>query len=135
MRADVIDELDRRKFICIFRGASMSTDDLGRACGAVLKGGSRIVEITYDHNDRREGTTLEEIRYLKGRFGSDLIVGAGTVLTKSQVDDAHTAGAEFAVSPVLGRDVIAEAHKLDMMVMPGCCSATEAYAAYLCGAY
>lgn len=48
----------------------------------------------------------------------EMIVGAGTVLTEAQVEAAHAAGAQFALSPILAA-VLAHAAKIGLPLAPG----------------
>ena len=134
MREAVVEELDRAKLMCIFRGGRLSDDELRRSCQAVLDGGARIVELTYNHNDDKVEETPRAIALLRETFGDDLMVGSGTTLNVEEVRMAHEAGASFVVSPVLDKGVIEEAARLDLMCMPGAGSATEALRAYEWGA-
>jgi 2-dehydro-3-deoxyphosphogluconate aldolase/(4S)-4-hydroxy-2-oxoglutarate aldolase len=54
-----------------------------------------------------------------------MLVGAGTVLTRDQVDRAVDAGARFVVSPGFGPAVVARCQELGVPVFPGVASATE----------
>src|SRR5712691_2596167 len=53
------------------------------------------------------------------------IVGAGTVLSGAQAEDALIAGARFLVSPALIPEMIAAAKSRDAMTMPGTMTPTE----------
>ncbi len=55
----------------------------------------------------------------------ELIVGAGTVLTKEQVDSALDAGAEFIVAPGLNPEVVKYCQAKGVAVCPGISSASE----------
>ncbi len=55
----------------------------------------------------------------------ELLVGAGTVLTVSQVDAALDAGARFVVSPVLDEHVVHRCREAGVPVIPGVATATE----------
>lgn len=59
----------------------------------------------------------------------DLIVGAGTVITAAQVDQAQHAGARFIVSPGLSPAVVRRCQRLDLPVFPGVSTPTEIIAA------
>ena len=59
------------------------------------------------------------------QFVPELIVGAGTVLTERQVDEAADAGAQFIVSPGFSGKIVERALKLGLPVFPGCISPTE----------
>ena len=62
------------------------------------------------------------------------LVGAGTVLTASQVRDVHAAGGRLVVSPNFNADVVREAARLGMVCLPGVMTATEAFGALDAGA-
>jgi 2-dehydro-3-deoxyphosphogluconate aldolase/(4S)-4-hydroxy-2-oxoglutarate aldolase len=54
-----------------------------------------------------------------------LVVGAGTVRTVDQVDQAVDAGAKFLVAPGLNPAVISRAELLGVPMLPGVCTPTE----------
>ena len=62
------------------------------------------------------------------------LVGAGTVLTPTQVREVHTAGGQLIVSPNADADVIRAAVQLGMVCLPGVMTPTEAFAALAAGA-
>ncbi len=93
---------------------------------ALVKGGLGCAEVTL-----RTAASLEVIAVMAAR--DDMLVGAGTVLTTAQVDEAHEAGAHFLVSPGLDRDVVAHAQSLGLPVLPGVATATEVQAALRLG--
>jgi 2-dehydro-3-deoxyphosphogluconate aldolase/(4S)-4-hydroxy-2-oxoglutarate aldolase len=55
----------------------------------------------------------------------DMLVGAGTVLTPGQVEDAVAAGARFIVSPGFDREVVEACGRLGVPAIPGVATATE----------
>jgi 2-dehydro-3-deoxyphosphogluconate aldolase / (4S)-4-hydroxy-2-oxoglutarate aldolase len=58
-----------------------------------------------------------------------LTVGAGTVLDAAAVDHAVSLGAQFIVSPGFGVDVVHRCRELDVPVVPGVATPSEAMAA------
>jgi 2-dehydro-3-deoxyphosphogalactonate aldolase len=62
------------------------------------------------------------------------LVGAGTVLSVSDVRNVHAAGGQLVVSPNFNADVVREALRLGMVCLPGVMTATEAFAALDAGA-
>ena len=94
-------------------------DDLG---AALVAGGLPVAEVTFRTPDA--GAVLERL----ARRG-DLVVGAGTVITPAQVDQAHAAGARFVVSPGLSEAVVRRCQALGLAVLPGVSTATEIIAA------
>ena len=98
-------------------------DDLG---AALVAGGLPVAEATF-----RTPEAAAVLRRLAQR--SDLVVGAGTVLTAGQVDLAHDAGASFVVSPGLSAEVVRRCQALGLPVIPGVSTASEIMAALALG--
>ncbi len=98
---------------------AVSADSLGEA---LVAGGLPVAEVTL-----RTDAGLEAVRRLAAR--GDVLVGAGTVLTAGQVDQAVAAGAEFVVSPGLSRAVVERCQELGVLPLPGAVTATEIQAA------
>jgi 2-dehydro-3-deoxyphosphogluconate aldolase/(4S)-4-hydroxy-2-oxoglutarate aldolase len=65
----------------------------------------------------------------------DLLVGAGTVLTLEQLDDAQHAGAAFIVAPGFNRTIVEECMQRGLPVIPGVCTPTEIEAALETGVH
>ena len=59
----------------------------------------------------------------------EMCVGAGTVLTVEQVEQARTAGAKFIVSPGYNEDVVKRCIDIDLPVLPGTVTPSEVTAA------
>ncbi len=94
-------------------------EPLGRA---LIAGGLPVAEVTF-----RTAAAVESIRAMSAIEG--LIVGAGTVLTPAQVEQAVEAGASFVVSPGLRRDVVFAAKAAGIPVLPGAVTPSEIMAA------
>lgn len=58
-----------------------------------------------------------------------MCVGAGTVLTVEQVEQARAAGAKFIVSPGYNEDVVKHCIDIDLPVLPGTVTPSEVTAA------
>ncbi len=96
-------------------------DDAGDAAGlaeALVAGGLPVAEVTF-----RTPAAAEAIAVMAKR--GDMLVGAGTVLTIQQVDEAVEAGASYIVSPGLSRAVVRRCQKVGIPVLPGAVTATE----------
>jgi 2-dehydro-3-deoxyphosphogluconate aldolase/(4S)-4-hydroxy-2-oxoglutarate aldolase len=63
-----------------------------------------------------------------------VIAGAGTVLKVDEVRAVAAAGGRFAMSPVFDPEVMEEAHRLDLLAIPGTASPTEMLTAHRQGA-
>lgn len=115
----------RLKISAIIR--TNSTETASAAMEAAVAGGFRMVEFTL--------TTPGALELIK-RFASrsDLLVGAGTVLTVQQARDSVRAGARFLVSPITDAAVIAEAAALDVVSIFGAFTPTEMMTAHRLGA-
>jgi 2-dehydro-3-deoxyphosphogluconate aldolase/(4S)-4-hydroxy-2-oxoglutarate aldolase len=95
-----------------------NVEDAAPLGDALLDGGLRCVEVTF-----RTDAAAAAIQTLAKR--PEMLVGAGTVLTRDQVDRAVDAGARFVVSPGFGPAVVARCQELGVPVYPGVASATE----------
>ena len=85
---------------------------------ALIAGGLPIAEVTF-----RTDAAAESIAIMSDVEG--LTVGAGTVMTKAQVELAVEAGASFLVSPGLRADVVQEAQLVGKPILPGAVTPTE----------
>ena len=97
-------------------------DDAAKAvplAKALLAGGINICEITF-----RTAAAEESIRQIALNV-PEMIVGAGTVLTKEQLKAATDAGAKFIVSPGSDLEVIRYAKELGVYMLPGAVTPTE----------
>ena len=124
-REHIKSELLERKISAIIRTDNQKIAE--QAMQAAVDGGFRVVEFTL--------TTPGSLNLItQFRENDDLIVGAGTVMSPTIVQEAVEAGAQFLVSPVCSVDVIQEAEKLDVVSMPGTFTATEMESAHRAGA-
>lgn len=103
------------------------TDNARKAMNAAIEGGFRVVEFTFSIPN-----ALDLIREFSEREG--IIVGAGTIITPGEAEQAVEAGARFLVSPVVDEDVIEAAWQLGVAMMPGCSTPTEMLHAHRLGA-
>lgn len=85
---------------------------------ALCAGGLPCAEVTF-----RTAAARDAIREMKKE--ENMLVGAGTVLTPEQVDEAVDAGAEFIVSPGFNRNVVRHCQEKGIPVIPGVCTPTE----------
>ena len=90
---------------------------------ALLAGGLPIAEVTF-----RTPAAAASIRAMREEV-PDLIVGAGTVITTDQVDDAVAAGASFIFTPGLNPRVVQYCIERSIPIVPGVNSPTTVEAA------
>jgi len=76
---------------------------------------------------------LDSIAAMVSAFPQALI-GAGTVLTVSDVRNVHAAGGQLIISPNFNPAVVHEAVRLGLVCLPGVMTASEAFAALDAGA-
>jgi 2-dehydro-3-deoxyphosphogluconate aldolase / (4S)-4-hydroxy-2-oxoglutarate aldolase len=96
-------------------------DDAAHADGfgdALVAGGLPVAEVTF-----RTDAAEESIRRLAKR--GDLLVGAGTVLTKEHADRAIDAGAAFLVSPGTNPKVVDHSLLRSVPIVPGIATPTD----------
>jgi 2-dehydro-3-deoxyphosphogluconate aldolase/(4S)-4-hydroxy-2-oxoglutarate aldolase len=99
-------------------------DDINHAlplAEALVAGGLPVLEVTL-----RTPCALEAIAIMAQVDGA--VVGAGTVLTPTQMEEARKAGARFAVSPGATPALIDAARLNDMPLLPGAQTCSEVMA-------
>ena len=98
------------------------------AAEAVCEGGIPIVEITMTVPG-----ALEVIRELTRSAGSEVLIGAGTVLDVEMASRCVDAGAEFLVSPGLNLPMVEFAVQQSRFVIAGALTPTEIITAWKAG--
>lgn len=86
---------------------------------ALINGGLPAAEVTF-----RTACAKEVICRMAQAY-PELLVGAGTVLTCEQVDDAIEAGAKFIVSPGLNPKIVRYCQEKGIEIIPGVSNASE----------
>ena len=86
---------------------------------ALCEGGLPCAEITF-----RTAQAADSIRAITEAF-PDMAVGAGTVLTPKQVDEAVAAGATYIVAPGLNPEVVKHCQSKGVLMIPGVCTPSE----------
>jgi 2-dehydro-3-deoxyphosphogluconate aldolase/(4S)-4-hydroxy-2-oxoglutarate aldolase len=100
----------------------LTVDSLEQARGAgraLREGGLHAIELTL-----RTPVALEAIALLKREF-PELVVGAGTVLTPAQVEQARAAGADFLVLPGTTPALLDALASVPLPSVPGAATPTE----------
>lgn len=103
----------------------VTLEDPGRAADvarALLAGGIGVLELTL-----RTGNALESMRRIS-REVPQIRLGAGTVLSARQVDEAVEAGAGFLVSPGATPGLLDHMVSTGLPVLPGVATVSEAMA-------
>jgi 2-dehydro-3-deoxyphosphogluconate aldolase/(4S)-4-hydroxy-2-oxoglutarate aldolase len=86
---------------------------------ALINGGLPLIEVTF-----RTAAAESSIKKITSEF-SDVLVGAGTVLTVEQARKAIEAGASFIVSPGLNEKVVEFVLSKGVTVIPGIMTPSE----------
>ena len=86
---------------------------------SLCKGGLPCAEVTF-----RTAAAAGAIAAIRKAF-PDMLLGAGTVLTTKQVDEAMEAGATFIVSPGLNPEVVKYCVDNKIPVTPGCSNPSD----------
>ena len=96
-----------------------NAEDAKPLAEALVKGGLPVAEVTF-----RTAAAKESIRVMSENY-PEMLVGAGTVLSVSQVDEAVEAGAKFIVTPGFDEEVVDYCLSKDIPVFPGVITPTE----------
>lgn len=126
-KAETLQQIESIGVVPVVRASS--ADEAMQAIDAIRAGGINVLEITM--------TVPGAIGVIAGvskRYGSDVVVGAGTVLDPETARKCIDAGAVFVVSPALNVDTIAACIDAGIPVMPGALSPTEVVTAWNAGA-
>lgn len=94
---------------------------------ALRKGGLAVAEVTF-----RTSAAAEAISRIRQHV-PDMLVGAGTVLTKEQLSDAAAAGAQFIVTPGFNPAIVAAAQAAGLPIVPGVNNPSGVEQAMACG--
>lgn len=94
-------------------------EDAVPVADALRRGGINVIEITF-----RSPAALEAVKRISVKF-PDMLVGAGTILTKEQVDAAVEAGAKFIVAPGFNPEIVKYCISKNVTIIPGCTSCGE----------
>ena len=94
---------------------------------ALIAGGVPVAEVTF-----RAAGAATAIKLMRDNF-QEMLVGAGTVLTTAQIDEAVAAGAQFIVTPGMDPELVAYCQKIGIQIFPGCTTPTDYHTAYKFG--
>lgn len=120
---DVYQTIKQQGVVVVIRGNDLQ--EAIKTVEACYKGGIKVIEVTFT-----VPRADELIKTLVDKYaGSDMLVGAGTVLDPETARIAMLAGAQFIVSPSLNVDTIKTCNRYGVPVMSGVMTPTEAQTA------
>lgn len=117
----------RREIIAILRG--ITPDESLDVCRALIDAGITLIEVPLNSPE-----AIRSIELAAKAFEDEAMIGAGTVLTRKDVQAVADVGGTFIVSPDTNKKVIEETVRLTLESYPGVFSPTEAFAAIRAGA-
>lgn len=120
-----LEEIERHKLVVVIR--TETPEQAYEAARACIRGGVRLVEITFSVPDAHE--VIEKLTGAEG-----VTVGAGTVLTIPEAVLARDAGAAFIVSPHFDKEIVGFTKAEGAVSIPGASTPTEILKAHQAGA-
>lgn len=113
--------------VAILRG--VRPDEVVTIGDAIIEAGFSMIEVPLNSPD-----PLTSIALLARRYGPEVLVGAGTVLTTADVAHVKDAGGRLIISPNVNSDVIRASVAAGMISLPGYYTPSEAFTALEAGA-
>jgi 2-dehydro-3-deoxyphosphogluconate aldolase / (4S)-4-hydroxy-2-oxoglutarate aldolase len=114
--------LEQAGLVAVVRGRS--ADDAVRVSEALADGGVRAIEVAFTTPQ-----AAAAVATLAERLDRRAVVGAGTITSRSQADEAISGGAAFLVSPGFDADLVAHVRAAGRELLPGVATPTEVMAA------
>lgn len=121
------ERFEKMPIVGIVRGITM--EDFKQILPVFVKSGLTTIEITMN---TRDAESL--IRYAVKQYSDKLNIGAGTVCSMSDLDNALNYGAQFIVTPIVNEEVIKSCASNKIPVFPGALTPSEIHRAWNCGA-
>jgi 2-dehydro-3-deoxyphosphogluconate aldolase/(4S)-4-hydroxy-2-oxoglutarate aldolase len=126
-RAAIVRQIEELGVVAVIR--LRDPGKLRAVVDALMAGGVKALEVTMTVPG-----AVDLIRGLAPTLPEGFLLGAGTVVNASIAHAVIGAGAQFVISPVFRREVIAACHEHDVPVAPGCFTPTEILEAHDAGA-
>jgi 2-dehydro-3-deoxyphosphogluconate aldolase/(4S)-4-hydroxy-2-oxoglutarate aldolase len=124
---DTLHRIRRTGIVPVVRAAS--GEEALAVVEAIRAGGIDVIELTMTVPG-----AVEVIRELAGRYGDEVLLGAGTVLDAETARACMLAGARFVVSPIVDEGTIACCRTYGVPAMAGALTPTEVVRAWRAGA-
>ncbi len=117
----------RLPLIAILRG--VQPREVEAVGDALVGAGFGMIEVPMNSPE-----PFESIEILSRKFAPDMIIGAGTVFTTTQIDQVQQAGGNLIVMPHGDLELVSYAKKLGLTCIPGASTPTEAFSVLNAGA-
>ena len=115
----IISNLKENFLFAVIRGSS--AEEATEISEAVYEGGIKNIEVTFTTPQADESIKALSKKYA----GTDMVVGAGTVMDAVTARIAIIAGAEFIVSPNFVPEISTMCNTYGIPYLPGCGTVTE----------
>lgn len=125
-KAEIVKQIEDVGLVPVVRASS--ADEAMQVIEAIKAGGVNVLEITMTVPG-----AVRVIEKVADKYGSDVLVGAGTVLDPETARACLLAGAQFIVSPALNLDTISLCHRYSAPICPGVLTPTEVITAWSAG--
>lgn len=116
-----------RNIIAILRG--ITPDEALEVAAVLIDAGVTKIEVPLNSPD-----PISSIARMQKQFGEEALIGAGTVISVSQVAQVAATGARLIVSPNNDPSVIRATKAANMQSFPGIMTPTEVFSALASGA-
>ncbi len=124
---NLVKSLDQLPLMAILRHLpAAEAEEVGKL---LVDAGFRCIEVPFSSPE-----TLRCIEILSAACGREALIGAGTVLNKTQAEQAAEAGARFVVMPHTDTKLIKASVQLGLETVPGFATVSEAMQAISAGA-
>lgn len=117
MDSTILNEILKRPIIPVI--VIEDADDAVPLAEALLEGGMDIVEVTF-----RTDAAVDAIQRIAKAFPT-MLLGAGTILTEQQAQQALDAGVQFGLAPGLNPEVVNFFRSSGVLFIPGVMTPTE----------
>ena len=126
-------ELRKHKIIAVLR--DIDDDVILPLVEVLLYGGIKFIELPLSVNNvMLTHKAIAQVQRICEKFGDDVFVGAGTVMTENEAACVCEAGGKYVVSPNTDKNVICAAHSNGLVAIPGAFTPNEIVNAYKLGA-
>ncbi|MCK5456650.1 MAG: 2-dehydro-3-deoxyphosphogluconate aldolase, partial [Melioribacteraceae bacterium] len=126
-REEIVEKIIESKVVAIIR--MDKSDKVISVAEAMIEGGIVSLEITMTTPN-----ALQIIKELSDNYGSNVLIGVGSIVDGETTIKAIEAGAKYIISPIFKKEILEASHKLDIPAIPGCYTPTEIYTAQEAGA-